>query len=119
MSSGEHTEPSGPGERPGEGRHDTLMWEVRAAPARLADLVAWVHAEALPGLLAHDGCRQVDVYDAADERVVVIAWFDGPAARLPDPPAGLLRRPAHSWAFRQLSTHRPAEPVSDGRRLGH
>jgi hypothetical protein len=88
-------------------RHDTVMWEVRAAPTRVADVVAWAHGVAVPELLARRGCLQVEVFDAEDERVVVIARFDGPAARLPEPPADLLRRPAHSWSFRHLSTHRP------------
>jgi hypothetical protein len=92
-----------------QAEQDTVMWEVRAVPARTADLVAWVHGSALPGLLAQAGCRQVDVYAAADERVVVIARFDGPAGRLADPPAELLRRPPHSWSFQHLSTHRPGD----------
>jgi hypothetical protein len=84
---------------------DTVMWEVRAAPGRLADLVGWVHASAVPRLLEQPGCRRVEVYDAADERVVVISRFTGPVGRLADPPADLLRRPAHAWSFRQLSEH--------------
>ncbi|MBL7491592.1 hypothetical protein I6A60_38490 [Frankia sp. AgB1.9] len=88
--------------------HDTLMWEVRAAPARLPELLAWVRERAVPELLTRPGCLRVEVFDASDERVVVIARFAGPAARLPDPPAGLLRREPHAWPFRHLSTHRPA-----------
>jgi hypothetical protein len=88
-------------------RHDTVMWEVRAAPGRLGELLRWVREAAVPGLLGAPGCLRVDVFDAADERVVVIARFGGPAARLPQPPPGLLRRPAHAWPFRHLSTHGP------------
>jgi len=91
------------------GGHDTVMWEVRAAPNRLAELVVWVREAAVPDLLGQDGCQLVDVFDASDERVVVIARFDGPAARLPEPPAELLRRPAHTWPFRHLSAHRPTD----------
>jgi hypothetical protein len=87
--------------------HDTVMWEVRAAPTRLADVVAWAHGVAIPALLEEKGCLRVDVFDAADERVVVIARFDGPAARLPEPPADLLRRPPHTWSFRHVSAHTP------------
>ncbi|MBX6390743.1 MAG: hypothetical protein IRZ08_17425 [Frankia sp.] len=83
------------------------MWEVRAAPGRLADLIAWVRQTGLPDLLGRPGCAGADLFDASDERVVVIARFGGPAARLPDPPAELLRRPAHAWFFRHVSTHRP------------
>ncbi|OHV37594.1 hypothetical protein BCD49_16705 [Pseudofrankia sp. EUN1h] len=83
------------------------MWEVRAAPGRLADLLEWVRDTAVPELLEGPGCLRVDVYDAADERVVVIARFAGAPARLPEPPAGLLRRPEHAWPFRHLSTYGP------------
>jgi hypothetical protein len=105
MSTAESVQPT----RSEPPEHDTVMWEVRAAPTRADDLVAWVHGEALPSLLAQEGCRQIDVFDAADERVVVIARFNGPAARLPDPPADLLRRPPQAWSFRHLSTHRPTD----------
>jgi hypothetical protein len=92
----------------GPGPHDTLMWEVRAAPARLPELLVWVREQAVPELLERDGCLRVDVFEASDERVVVIARFAGEAARLPAPPAGILRREPHAWPFRHLSTHRPA-----------
>ncbi|ONH28313.1 hypothetical protein BL253_19920 [Pseudofrankia asymbiotica] len=86
------------------------MWEVRAAPGRLPDLLGWVRGTAVPELLGTPACLRVDVYDAADERVVVIARFAGTPARLPEPPAGLLRRPAHAWPFRHLSTYRATHP---------
>ncbi|OHV51916.1 hypothetical protein BCD48_09955 [Pseudofrankia sp. BMG5.36] len=86
------------------------MWEVRAAPGRLAELLEWVRGTAVPELLDTPACLQVDVYDAADERVVVIARFAGTPARPPEPPAGLLRRPAHVWPFRHLSAYRAAHP---------
>jgi len=89
--------------------HDTLMWEVRAAPARLPELLAWVREQAVPELLTRHGCQRVEVFDASDERVVVIARFAGAAGRLPDPPAALLRREPHAWPFRHLLTYRPAE----------
>jgi hypothetical protein len=92
-----------------QGRHDTVMWEVRAAPQRLPDLLAWVRERAVPELLARPGCRRVEVFDASDERVVVIARFVGETPRLPDPPADLLRRAPHAWPFRHLATFRPAD----------
>lgn len=88
--------------------HDTVMWEVRAAPERLPDLLTWVRDRAVPELLAQPGCRRVEVFDASDERVVVIARFAGKAVRLPDPPAALLRRAPHAWPFRHLSTFQAA-----------
>jgi hypothetical protein len=94
---------------PGATPHDTMMWEVRAAPARSDDLIAWVDGTAVPELLARGDCLRVDVFGAADDRVVVIARFANRAGRLPDPPADLLRRPPHSWTFQHRSSHRPAE----------
>jgi hypothetical protein len=65
----------------------TVMWEARAAPGRADELIAWAVANAPAG---------AEVYRSADGRVVVI---DGTGAGLPDPPAGLLARPAHAWRF--------------------
>ena len=74
--------------------HDTVMWEVRAAPGRMAELLAWV--ERLPAPVG----GSADVYTASDDRVVVILRSpDGAAGRLPDPPSELLLRPAHQWPF--------------------
>jgi hypothetical protein len=95
-----------PGRTPGGGvvppagdGHDTLMWEVRAAPGRHAELLAWVerlHAPAGGG---------ADVYTAADDRVVVILRAPGTTPpRLPDPPAELVSRPPHQWPFRHRGT---------------
>ena len=77
----------------------TTMWEVRAAAGALDELIAWVRAEVLPGLRA---VGTAEAYAAADERLVVIATGPERAARLPDPPAHLVRRPPHQWSFRRL-----------------
>jgi hypothetical protein len=77
---------------------DTLMWEVRAAPGALAELLAWVERQ-LPAVL---GAAAADLYTAADDRIVVILrsapGADRPV-RLPEPPAALLARPPHQWPF--------------------
>ena len=85
-----------------EGRRpaaDTLMWEVRAAPGALPELLAWVERQ-LPAVLGTGA--GAELYTAADDRIVVIlrtpAGADG-AARLPEPPAALLARSAHQWPF--------------------
>ena len=65
----------------------TRMWEAKAAPGRLDDLVAWA-VRAAPA--------DAQVYRSADDRVVVI---DPSGSRLPEPPAELMARPAHSWDF--------------------
>jgi hypothetical protein len=66
-----------------------LMWEVRAAPGRLADLVEAVRAA------AHSTAA---IYTSADpdERVVVI----DPTGQGPGPiPGELVARPPHEWTF--------------------
>jgi hypothetical protein len=74
---------------------DTLMWEVRAAPGRMAELLAWVGALPAPA----DG-GSADVYTATDDRLVVILHTPGHRPPpLPDPPAHLLARPPHQWPF--------------------
>lgn len=79
--------------------HDTLMWEVVAAPGGLPALLRWIDEEAVPALREAPRFRAVDVYTAADDRAVLIARFSGPPAQVPDPPAELLNRPAHQWPF--------------------
>jgi len=79
---------------------DTLMWEVRAAAGRLAELVEWIDGHIVSALRDRPGCRGVEVYQAsADERAVVIAHFDGEPVDLPEPPDELVRRPVHQWPF--------------------
>ena len=67
-----------------------LMWEAKAAPGRTDELVAHALATADPGAA---------VYRSADDRVVVI---DVTGRGLPEPPAELLSRPPHAWAFERV-----------------
>jgi hypothetical protein len=70
-----------------------LMWEVRAAPGRLDELVAYVDAHADPS-------AQLYRADGPDPRVVLI----DPAGRgVPDVPAELVARPPHAWSFEPVS----------------
>jgi hypothetical protein len=85
--------------------HDTLMWEVVAAPGRLADLLAWIDDTAVTALRAMPDCEQVDAYSASDDRAVLIVRFAGRPARIPDPPEELLKRPAHQWPFSHRWSH--------------
>ena len=81
---------------------DTLMWEVRAAPGALPELLAWVERQLAADLAATPDGGSADVYRAADDRIVVILRSPAGAARparLPEPPAELLARPAHQWPF--------------------
>jgi len=65
------------------------MWEVRAAPGRLAELVEAVRQAADPS---------AQLYSSADpdERVVVI---DPTLTGVTDIPADLIARPPHEWIF--------------------
>ena len=69
------------------------MWEVRAAPGRLAELVAYVRAHA-------DATAQVYRGDDPDPRVVVI---DPTGVGVPDVPGELVARPAHQWRFEPVN----------------
>lgn len=75
------------------------MWEARAEPARLADLISWVCDTALPEL-AHSPLHvSSDVYSSADHRLVVISkWRSSPLA-MPEPPPLLVARAPHFWDF--------------------
>ncbi|MGN6606779.1 MAG: hypothetical protein ACTHMS_07190 [Jatrophihabitans sp.] len=72
---------------PSDGTARTVMWEAKAEAGREDELLAFVLAEAPP---------DADVYRSRDQRVVVI---DRTGRGLPEPPAGLLARPAHVWRF--------------------
>ncbi|WP_329580881.1 hypothetical protein OG500_16000 [Kitasatospora sp. NBC_01250] len=79
---------------------EAVMWEAKAAQGRGADLLAWAREQALPALAA--AARRVELFSAPGERVLLISWWPQGVARLapPQPPAGLLARPVHHWAFR-------------------
>jgi hypothetical protein len=66
-----------------------VMWEVRAAEGRLAELVDYVDAHA-------DPAAQVYRAEGPEPRVVVIDPTDRGIA---DVPAELMARPPHAWQF--------------------
>ena len=70
------------------------MWEVRAAPGRLADLVGYVEPR-VPAAARLYRSRPGD----GQERLVVI---DPTLAPVPDLPPELVARPPHSWDFDQV-----------------
>jgi hypothetical protein len=75
----------------------TLMWEVRAAPGRIDELVAVVNLQAAAS-------AQVFRADGPDPRVVVIDPTGQGVSGVPDE---LIARSPHSWDF---------EPVPRGDR---
>ncbi len=69
------------------------MWEVRAAPGRADELVAFV-------LAAADPAAQVYRSAGPEPRVVVI---DPTGRGIPDVPDGLVARPPHAWPFEEIA----------------
>lgn len=78
------------------------MWEVRAQPACLADLIAWVCDTALPEIEQNPLHVSSEVYSSADHRLVVISKWRSNPVPLPDPPAQLVVRSPHSWDFTEI-----------------
>lgn len=75
------------------------MWEVRAEPGRLAELVTWVCDMALPEVEHNPLHISSEVFSSSEDRVVVISrWRSGPVS-LEQPPLRLAARPACSWDF--------------------
>ena len=74
------------------------MWEARAAEGRAAELERWVHEHALPAVRAARPQR-AEVFTASGDRVLLITWWTGEPAAVPDPPDGLTARPVHRWSF--------------------
>jgi hypothetical protein len=72
------------------------MWEARAAPGRLARLIAYVDEHA-------GASAQIYRADGPDPRVVVI---DPAELGVPDVPPDLLARPAHEWHFDEVVRRR-------------
>jgi len=70
------------------------MWEVRAAPGRLADLTEFV-VRRVPD---HAHVYRSPAGDA-DERLVVIDFELRP---VPDLPPDLVARPPHAWDFERI-----------------
>jgi hypothetical protein len=69
---------------------NTIMWEAKAAPGRVADLVEHVKAAADP---------RAQIYRSADDRVVVI---DPVGRGVSDVPAELVARAPHVWRFERV-----------------
>lgn len=74
------------------------MWEVKAAPDRVADLITWVCETALPVVEPDPRHAGSEVFSSTD-RVVVISRWRGEPAPLPSPPEVLVARPPHEWDF--------------------
>ncbi|MFJ8580204.1 hypothetical protein [Micromonospora sp. NPDC093277] len=75
------------------------MWEAKAEPYGLADLVTWVCETVLPEF-DHDPLHvSSEVFSSTEHRVVVISKWRSNPRPLPDPPPTLVARPAYTWDF--------------------
>ncbi|MGH3682146.1 MAG: hypothetical protein ACRDT2_18065 [Natronosporangium sp.] len=74
------------------------MWEVRARPGRVPELVGWVCETGIPAVEPDPRHAGTEVFSSTD-RVVVISRWRGDPVPLPDPPTELVARPPHSWDF--------------------
>jgi hypothetical protein len=81
---------SGPG-----APREVVMWEARAADGRVAELAEWAGRWA-----GAQAAGAVEVYLGEPDRVVVVHAAE---VGLPAPPAELLARAPHSWAFRRVT----------------
>ncbi len=80
------------------------MWEARAVPGALDDLVEWVFDVALVVAALHDGFDHAEVFRSDEQhRVVVNTYWRGASADLPEPPEELAARPAYSWDFEPVT----------------
>ncbi|MGC1215046.1 MAG: hypothetical protein WA890_27775 [Micromonospora sp.] len=78
------------------------MWEARAEPYGFADLITWVCDTVLPEFEHDPRHLSSEVFSSTDHRLVVISKWRSEPRDLPDPPARLVARPAHSWDFTQV-----------------
>lgn len=75
------------------------MWEVKAHPEYLTELLSWICDYALPRIETDPLHASSEVYSSTDNRVVVISHWRSAAVELADPPRHLIERAAHSWDF--------------------
>jgi hypothetical protein len=75
------------------------MWEVKAYPDSLTDLLSWVCEAAVPALETNPLHVASEVFSSADGRIVVISRWRSAATDLAKPPRHLVERPPHSWDF--------------------
>jgi hypothetical protein len=79
------------------------MWEVRAHPEALTDLLSWISEAALPKIEVSPLHISSEVYSSTDNRVVVISKWRGSAPEaLADPPGHLVSRRPQAWDFTQV-----------------
>ena len=79
------------------------MWEVRAHPEALTDLLSWICEAALPKVEVSPLHISSEVFTSTDNRVVVISkWRGSTPEPLADPPGHLVSRRPQAWDFTQV-----------------
>ena len=79
------------------------MWEVKAEPGRLTQLISYVCDRALPVIEVNPLHIGSEVFTSTDNRVVVISkWRGSTPESLIDPPSHLVGRRPQSWDFTQV-----------------
>jgi hypothetical protein len=73
------------------------MWEVKAHPEAMGDLLSWVCEKAVPAVEVEPLHVASEVFSSADGRIVVISRWRSNPVELADPPRHLVERKAHSW----------------------
>jgi hypothetical protein len=75
------------------------MWEVKAYPEAVTDLLSWVCEAAVPALEVNPMHVASEIFSSADGRIVVISRWRASAVDLGTPPRHLVERQPHSWDF--------------------
>jgi hypothetical protein len=75
------------------------MWEVKAHPESMAEVLHWVCEAGIPPLEDHPQHVESEVFSSTDHRIVVISWWRADPISLADPPRHLIERPGHFWDF--------------------
>jgi hypothetical protein len=75
------------------------MWEVKAHPEAMGDLLSWVCDAGLPPIEQDPLHVSSEVFTSTDHRIVVISKWRNTPLTIEDPPRYLVARPPHSWDF--------------------
>ena len=78
------------------------MWEVRAHPEGLTDLLSWICEVALTAFEVNPLHINSEVFSDTENRVVVISKWRSEPHPLADPPPALVARSPHVWDFTQV-----------------
>jgi len=75
------------------------MWEVRAHPEGLTDLLSWICEVALTAFEVNPLHINSEVFSDTENRVVVISKWRSDPEDFIDPPSHLVARKPQSWDF--------------------